>query len=224
MSASTPYPTDRESGFTLVEVLVSMFIFSLISIGALIALTATLDARERSEARIEQVERLAAARRIMADDFGAMVLRDNRDGLGGMIDELGLQPWNNIMYITRRGRPNPDGVFPRGDLLRVSWRVENGQLIRSFLPHENPAYVQPPLDRIILDGVESMSFAVLLPTQLLEGIGQTMDEFTGEPAGTGFAEMRDNQTLAVDDWGVDIQLTHQDGTMTRHMFELQPYD
>ncbi|MGB6318164.1 MAG: prepilin-type N-terminal cleavage/methylation domain-containing protein, partial [Litorimonas sp.] len=72
-----------ESGFTLVEVLISMLIFSLISVGALIALTTTLDAREAATQRLDAVDRLAATRRVMADDFAAMVRRQNRDGLGG---------------------------------------------------------------------------------------------------------------------------------------------
>jgi len=220
MTARPHHPPDREAGFTLVEVLISMFIFSLISIGALIALTATLDARERAEAAITRIEELAAARRIMADDFAAITWRQNRDGLGGMIEGLELDPSIDVMTLTRRGRPNPDGVFPRGDLLRVSWRVESGQLIRAFLPHENPAYVEPPIDRVILDGVETMAFKVLLADTVLEGIGQTMDEFNGDPIGTGFADMREFQPQSVESWGVDILLTHNDGTTTRYMFEL----
>lgn len=192
--------TNGEAGFTLVEVLVSMFIFSLISIGALIALTATLDARERSELRIEQVERLAAARRIMADDFAAMTVRQNRDGLGGLVD-LSREPARTDGFdLTRRARPNPDGVFARGDLLRVSWRVENGQLIRSFLPHENPAYVEPPIDRIVLDGVEAMDIYPI--------VGDTVIDAVVIPDALATAA------------ALSITLTHSDGTTTRHVFEL----
>jgi general secretion pathway protein J len=210
---------DGEAGFTLVEVLVSMFIFSLISLGALIALTTTLDARERSEARIEQVERLAAARRLMADDFRTMTLRQNRDGLGGFIETLDLNPVTNQIDITRRGRPNPEGVFARGDLSRVSWRVEDGQLIRSFLPHENPAYVEPPIDRVILDGVESMAFALLRAPDLSDGIGETMKDFDGGPIVTGFAPEQAPQINGADRAAIDILLTHADQTTTRYFFE-----
>lgn len=190
--------TTHESGFTLVEVLISMFIFSLISIGALIALTATLDARERSEFKIEQIERLAAARRIMADDFAAMTVRQNRDGLGGFIDLSREAARTDGFELTRRARPNPDGTFARGDLLRVSWRVESGQLIRSFLPHENPPYVEPPSDRVILDGVEGME--VIL-------IGRA-------------SEINSRPNRLENTAGLWIALTHSDGTTTRHLFEL----
>jgi len=199
----------NESGFTLVEVLISMFIFSLISIGALIALTATLDARERSEAKIEQIEQLAAARRIMADDFAAMTLRQNRDGLGGFIDLSREAARTDGFELTRRARPNPDGFFARGDLLRVSWRVESGQLIRSFLPHENPAYVEPPIDRVVLDGVVSMTVE---PAQESGGIRsiQALLSATTRSQSAG-------RTFSPD--AVSITLAHSDGTTTRHIFE-----
>jgi general secretion pathway protein J len=209
MNAKPAHKADRESGFTLVEVLISMFIFSLISLGTLIALTATLDARERSEAKIEQIERLAAARRIMADDFAAMTLRQNRDGLGGFIDLSREAAQTDGFTLTRRARPNPDGIFARGDLLRVSWRVENGQLIRSFLPHENPAYVEPPIDRIVLEGVEAM---LVGPAQAGSGINSIQTLLSqvkrSETAGS---------TLSAN--AVSIVLTHADGTTTQHIFE-----
>lgn len=206
MSARPATQTDREAGFTLVEVLVSMFIFSLISIGALIALTTTLDARERSEARIDQVERLAAARRLMADDFRMMTLRQNRDGLGGFIDLSREAAQTDGFSLTRRARPNPGGVFARGDLLRVSWRVENGQLIRSFLPHENPAYVEPPIDRIVLDGVDAMTVDSAGEVTSISSLLSRVKRI--EVAG---------RTLNAD--AVSITLTHADGTTTQHVFE-----
>lgn len=186
-----------EAGFTLVEVLVSMFIFSLISVGAFIALSTTLDARERAQARIAQIENLAAARRLMADDVGAFVNRSDRDGLGGFVDPFLTNIETDQLILTRRGRPNPDGAFPRGDLLRVAWRVENGQLIRAFLPHENPAYVEPPIDRVILDDVQRMEILTIA-----RNFGTTEQVPIAEAA------------------AVMVRLVHSDGTETRHLFEV----
>lgn len=210
MTEASHHPNDREAGFTLVEVLVSMFVFSLISVGTLIALTATLDARERSEAKIKQIEGLAAARRLMADDFKTMTLRQNRDGLGGFVDMSLEAPQPDRFELTRRARPNPDGVFARGDLLRVSWRVESGQLIRSFLPHENPAYVAPAIDRVILDGVEAMAVEPLISRPSINSIRALLDDVRTTQQ---FGRL---QTADA----VSITLTHDDQTITRHVFEL----
>ena len=197
-----------DSGFTLVEVLISLFIFSLISTGAYLALASTLDARERAEARIEAVEHLAAARRIMADDFAALTYRTNRDGLGGFIDPSREFADEDVLSLTRRGRPNPGGAFPRGDLQRVSYRVEGGQLIRSYLPHENPGQVERARDRVILDGVAAMAVA---PVQPERGEG-TVRVVSSVPL---------NQLIATGGLpAVSLTLTHADGTTTRHVFAL----
>ena len=197
MTYSTQH-SDKDAGFTLVEVLVSMFIFSLISVGALIALSTTLDAREAAETRLNEIEQLAAARRLMADDFAAMIIRQNRDGLGGFVDETRKVTRMDGFELTRRARRNPDGVFPRGDLLRIAYRVENGALIRSFIPHENPAFDKSSIDRMVLNRVEAMQVVPILNGRHLDSIVVPLDRTDA----------------------VSIILTHVDSTTTRHMFEI----
>jgi general secretion pathway protein J len=190
----------QEDGFTLVEVLVSILIFSLISVGAFIALSNTLDARDAATARMDQVEQLAAARRLMAEDFAMLTDRQDRDGLGGFIDPNRALVRDDQFQLTRRGRQNPEGAFPRGDLLRVAWRVEDGRLIRAFLPHENPAQVDAAIDRVVLDGVQAMRVEPLYRDErprLLTGAQTVLD---GD--------------------AISITLTHADGATTRHVFAL----
>ena len=190
--------TSSEAGFTLVEVLVSLLIFSLISVGTIVALTATLDARDRAQEQMARTETLAAAHRLLSEDFATLTQRTNRDGLGGIIDETRLPPRSDQLVLTRRGRPNPDGLFARGDILRVSWRVENGQLIRAFLPHENPARVDASIDRIILEGVREMRVEPLFPEGTVRGL-TPLASVLSAPA-------------------VSIELTHADGSTTQHNF------
>ncbi len=201
--------TAREDGFTLVEVLISMLIFSLISVGALVALSATLEARDRSQARLVEIEALATARRVMADDFAAMVRRQNRDGLGGLVDNSFQTIRQDAFELTRRARANPDGRFPRGDLLRVSWRVDNGRLVRGFLPHENPAQIADPIDRVILDGVDAMDLEPVFSD------GTRNASLRGQFGGSLSAD-----ALLLIEGGISITLTHSNGTTTRHVFEL----
>ena len=215
ISPATPLATPlatSECGFTLVEVLISLFIFSLISVAGFIALSATLDARERAQARLDAMAPLAAMRRLLADDIDAMVPRDNRDGLGGRVDSFQTAYTPGTLDITRRARSNPGGEAARGDLLRLQWRVEVGQLIRAFLPHENPALVEPAQDRIVLDGVDAMSVALLFEGDVVLSDG-------GNPNGLGLhraaeiARLQRGRMVAL-----DIRLTHADGTTTRHVF------
>ncbi|MEL6686548.1 MAG: type II secretion system protein GspJ [Pseudomonadota bacterium] len=191
-------PNTQEGGFILVEVLVSLLIFSLISVGTIIALTATLDARDRAQTKMAQAERLAAAHRLLTEDFATLTQRTNRDGLGSVIDESRQVIEPDQLVLTRRARPNPDGLFTRGDLLRVSWRVEDGNLIRAFLPHENPATIEPPLDRIVLQEVSEMRIDPVFPEGTVRGL-TPLASVLSAPA-------------------VSIELTFADGSTTRHLF------
>ena len=200
-----------EDGFTLIEVLISLFIFSIISVGAMIALTSTLDVRESASARMAELEALSAARRIMADDFAARAIRENRDGFGTFIDPARAVPDNDQISFVRRGRANPGGAFARGDLWRISYRVEDGALIRSFLPHENPAQLGEPIDRVLLEGIESMRVEPLTEAGASGRGGVTS---IGALLGT----LRDEAPAIV------IRLTHSDGTTTEHIFETVQYN
>lgn len=205
----------REQGFTLVEVLIAMFIFSLISTGAYVALAATLDARDASKARISEVEQLAAMRRLLAEDVSRAVIRADRDPLGdALVDPDALAP--DRLALTRRGRPNPAGSFARGDLLRVEWRVDNGQLVRRFLPHENPAQGTEPVTRTVLDGVTRMDVRRVVSNDILARIAAQSGGDVALPA------LVAEQGEASEIGAIDIRLTHADGTTTRHLLEWDP--
>lgn len=209
-----------EAGFTLVEVLISMFIFSLISTGAFIALSTTLDAREAVEARTNALEQLAAMRRLMADDVGTSTLRQNRDGLGDPLEDAGLLDPERLV-LTRRGRPNPGGAFARSDLLRVAWEVDGGQLVRRFLPHENPAQIAEPVARVVLDGVERMEVERVLGRTTLNTLLEQADTLGGPLQQALIAQQRQQSTFP-DAGMIGVRLFHADGTQTRHLFTWDP--
>ena len=171
----------------------------------------------------DEIEKLAAARRLLADDISTSTLRPNRDGLGDFSVSLEAFTSLDSLELTRRARPNPGGAFSRGDLLRVAWRVENGQLIRAFLPHENPATVEPPLDRVVLEGVERMEVRRILTPVLLADFNQAV-----APGGIGAADIAsvvrafETPETPPEISLIDITLFHNDGTTTRHVFEWNP--
>ena len=207
----------RDDGFTLVEVLISLFIFSLISTGAYLALASTLDAREAAEARIDELEALSATRRLLADDIGTSVLRRNRDGLGGWERDVALTDPDRLV-LTRRARSNPGGAFPRGDLMRVEWLVENGQLVRRFLPHENPAQLAPPVSRVVLDGVERIEVARVLSRSAVQALMAQVDT-PNDPLSEALILLQRQQGEFPETGIIEVRLFHDDDTETRHVFE-----
>ena len=209
----------RQDGFTLVEVLIALFIFALISTGAFVALATTLDARDAAQARLSEVERLTAMRRLMGDDIAHWARRPNRDALGDF--SVAYNPADPVaLRLTRRGRPNPAGTFARGDLLRVHWHVDGGRLVRSVLAHENPAQNTPTLDRVVLDGVEAMEVRYVASQADVDRIVQSVAQLEGGDLSA--FDINSRQGGASDIGVIDVTLTHADGTTTRHLFESRP--
>lgn len=197
-----------EQGFTLVEVLISLFIFSLISVGAIGALFSTLEASERLEVAAEDVNALARARAILRADFDAVVLRQNRDALGGLDPLVISTDGDALITFTRGGVQNPGGLLLRGDLQRVSYIFRDGALIRRTLPHENPAQGSEWRERVILDKLENVElFAQSISNDQIFRLPNwrlTAAEARGPSA---------VRSLAFD-------ITTNDGVMTTHLFEL----
>ena len=69
----------RDAGFTLVEMLVSLFIFSLITAGTMTAMSSAISTRNRVNEGIETLNKIQAARAIMQTDFDRLSLRQRRD-------------------------------------------------------------------------------------------------------------------------------------------------
>ena len=106
--------TSREAGFTLVEVLVSLFIFALISAGTLTAMFQTFAAKDRLDIASTELSDIAAFRAILRADMTAMELRPMRDGVGGLepylVTTRNPEDSDALLTFTRLGRSNPAGA------------------------------------------------------------------------------------------------------------------
>lgn len=148
--------TINQKGFTLVEVLVSLFIFSIISIGATTALSQSLKTKEQLDIAMDELSELNIARTIIRNDMSALTLRVSRDELGD-IRPYSLFSDNSILLsFTRRGLENPGGLEKRGDLERVNYVFEEGSLIRISYEHENPSQVPGTYSLILLSDIKDI--------------------------------------------------------------------
>lgn len=154
----------NELGFTLIEVLISVFIFSLISVGSMGALSSSLSAKAVMQDRLEALSELQQMRALIKADMASIVLRQNRDLLGGF-DPVLLRGGDEVRLLefTRNGRDNPGYLRPRGDLQRVSYIFEGETFIRQTLDHENPAPQTERQDRILLKNLQTAD--ILFHTQ-----------------------------------------------------------
>jgi len=147
--------TPKDAGFTLVEMLVALFIFAVISVGTLGSLQSAVQAKEATAEAVGRHENLSLMRATLRADLSQMVIRQNRDPYGGLDEILFRGGFTELVDFTRIGRINPAGVFVRSDIQRVRYVVEDGQLIRRALAHENPAPLTENHDRVLLDGIAS---------------------------------------------------------------------
>ncbi len=157
----------REAGFTLVEMLIAVFIFSLISIGSMTALSSTLQGKTQINAHMDDIAKMESARALMKSDFANIILRHNRDAYGSPQDYLLSGGYDNLISFTRTGRVNPGGLERRGDLQRVVYILEDGQLIRRSLTQANPVPQTPSVDRVMMDGIASAKLNFTLGEETL---------------------------------------------------------
>ena len=195
----------NEAGFTLVEVLISLFIFALISVGTMMALTQSLQGKDRLAASVDEINQLNAARAILRADLSALTLRPGRDELGGLEPYVLTTDGEALLSFTRRGHQNPGGLEQRGDLERVEYHFEDGALIRRSYEHENPAQLAKTFDRILLDNLRRVDITAI-------GYGDsrliTLEEFRLEAK----ANVRPGAVI--------IKVTDTYGELTEHLFEI----
>jgi len=207
----------NDAGFTLVEVLISLFIFALISAGTMGAMFQTFAAKERLDAASAELADIAAFRAIIRADMSAMDLRPMRDGVGGV--ENYLVTTRNpaepaaILTFSRLGRANPGGA-PRGQVERVRYLVRDDQFIRESLSHENPAQREGWTGRILLENLEEVDviYRATLPFEGGQGINRRAEDW---------AILLDSAGVEVGERGaIEFKLTAAGGIETSHLFEL----
>ena len=145
-----------QRGFTLIEVLVSLFIFSIISIGATTALTQSLKTKEQLASVMDELNEINIARTIIKNDMSAITLRSSRDELGDKRPYSLFSDSTVLLSFTRRGLENPGGLEKRGDLERVNYVFEEGSLIRISYEHENPGQMPNTYRLVLLKNIEDI--------------------------------------------------------------------
>ena len=202
----------KDAGFTLVEVLISLFIFALISAGTMGAMLQTFAAKDRLESASAELADIAAFRSIIRSDLNALTLRPMRDGVGGTENFL-LASRNPaepaaILTFSRLGRSNPTGA-PRGQTELVRYLFRDGQFIRQTLPHENPAQQDGWTGRVLLEGLEEAK---------LEYVTRGVSDFVRED---DLLLLNDPSFGAVEiDGAIQITLQTENGVETEHLFEV----
>ena len=152
----------RARGFTLIEVIVAMFIAAIMFAIGYSALRQALENRDRlaiAQARLVAVQ---TAMRILSQDFAQLEARPNRDFTGSNYDAaLIVAPGSQTLAtFTRGGWANPSGQ-QRSMLQRVSYTFADGKLTRLQWPVLDAAQGVDPAPRELLEQVTAVKLRML---------------------------------------------------------------
>ena len=151
--------TRAGKGFTLIEVLVAIAIFAILSALAYGTLSQTLLSAEILGDRMDRLQALQRTMRHLADDMHQLSPRAVRDELGdnfGPALSTGFQSGFAI-ELTRTGWSNPM-VLPRSTLQRAAYRIEEDELVRYHWTVLDRTLSNEPVSVVLLDGVEGIQF------------------------------------------------------------------
>ncbi|NNC71362.1 MAG: type II secretion system minor pseudopilin GspJ [Sphingomonadaceae bacterium] len=147
----------REAGFTLVELIVALFIFGIISAASVALLTFSVDSQAASREALAEMSAIRRVNAALTNDLMQIAPRPTRDAAGERQDAFfggDGRTSDLLVSFVRRGWTNYDGEA-RSSLQKVDYRLVDGRLERSAYPHVDGAEALPPA--VLLSGVESVT-------------------------------------------------------------------
>lgn len=152
--------TRRARGFTLLELIVVLGIFGVLSVMAYGGLSSVLTARSHIAASLARTAELQKAWLRLRDDFQQVRARGVRDEYGEPAPALSGSR-DGAVEFTRGGWHNPLAL-PRSTLERVAYHVnDDKQLVRTSWRVLDRAQSSAPVDLPILEQVEHVAWRFL---------------------------------------------------------------
>ncbi|AUM10829.1 type II secretion system minor pseudopilin GspJ [Escherichia coli] len=142
-------------GFTLLEMLIALVVFSSLSLGAFQVLQNSIRADEQSRNKAYRLAELQRAFSQIERDIISMISRRSQGNDRVLLAAPSLlqsDDWG-VMF-TRNSWQNPFGIQPRSDLQRVGYRVQQQKLERLSYFYAEQSATESPNAKTLLNGVE----------------------------------------------------------------------
>lgn len=151
-----------ENAFTLLELLIAMSIFSLISIMAFSGLNSVLFNKEVVDLQLQRLSNVQRTMLNLSRDIEQAADRPIRDELGSTLPAFsgGQNIDSTIFELSRYGWRNP-AQQPRSTLQRVAYSFEDNQLIRLYWHHLDHLQTDEPVRRVLLNNVDNVEVRYL---------------------------------------------------------------
>ncbi len=188
-------------GFTLLEMLVAIAIFSMLGLAANAVLHTVLKNDITTEQFSNRLKSMQQGFGALERDFGQMVARTPRlleGGRGSTVIQTGTEMFDSeseAIVFYRIGWLNPDGMLPRGSLQSVAYVVQEHNLERWHFPYPEPEFGAEPVKTVVIENVLSVEYsffvgdswqrkidATVLPKAIameieVEGLGKVQRKF-----------------------------------------------
>ena len=149
-----------QHAFTLIEILVALFIFALVALISGQLLSRTLSAQDQLQDRGERLALVHRAMQIVQRDLLQLTNRPIRNS--DDLERLGplLINTDGFLEMTRMGWRNPLR-HSRSEMQRISYRLEDEKLIRGYWHILDRGYDAEPAFQTMLEDVKRVEFYVL---------------------------------------------------------------
>lgn len=149
------------SGLTLIELIVSVAIFSVISLGTFTMFQTVLSVKDRTDLQSADLKGLQRGMSIVSSDIEQIIQRRTRD-------QFGTQQWpvsatnRGVIEFTKIGWAiSPFSKVQRSSLQRVRYHLEDGALVRTHWNVLDQADDSPAYSLALIEGVVELSFRYL---------------------------------------------------------------
>lgn len=149
-------------GFTLIEVMVAMAIFGVMTVLAYMSLGQTLANAALLTARMDRLQAIQRTMRFIGNDLLTAAPRPVRSELGdSYLPAVQVTASNDyLLAITHGGWPNPAGL-PRSTMQRSVYLLQEDKLLRVYNTVLDATYSNNAIATEILDGVVSLEFRLI---------------------------------------------------------------
>jgi len=196
---------EKQAGFTLIEVLVALFIFSILSASTLGVLTTTLKSKDAMERKSAQVQKISVTRMLLKSDLANTLPIAVTDEFGQpetVFFSGGDIGDGRLLVLSRTGWDNPGGLERRSGLQAVDYILKDKVLVRRVRARFNPVTATPVFEQALAVGVNKAEL------QFFDGENWHDDWVTALPP----VGRRDLPKLA------SIELFYESGDSIRQVF------
>ncbi|MGB1272331.1 MAG: type II secretion system minor pseudopilin GspJ [Endozoicomonas sp.] len=151
----------RQAGFTLLELMIAILLFSMISLAAYKLFESVSRAQQVSESVLDRLDIMQRAEIILEKDLFQAISRPVRNALGEKQPSLKSPVDAGILIeFTRAGWRNPLWEI-RSDLQRVAYAREGDELVRYYWPMLDRTPETPQVRQTVMFGVKGVRFRFL---------------------------------------------------------------